>query len=193
VTDRLEKIEKTLEEHGSAILDLQESNRRLEGGQERQAVAIQELSNGFGQVLGELGKVGDEYRRGKKEILSTMQNLSDAVVRIDTNQSAFRREWSGVCDGKHKHIDYRLDMVESMNSGVVKKVEDMSDESKIYYIKNLEGQLGEKMKAEAQIKKDEAADKRFKRSDNMKLIGLIIGGLLTGTGGTIIIQWLLGG
>lgn len=192
MTDRLENIEARLEEHSAAIFGLQESTRRLEGGQERQAVAIQELSSGFGRVLRELGKVGEEYRIGKHELLATMHNLSDAVIKLDANQSAFRREQIGVCDNKHKHVEFRLNKVEAGNDEVVKEIVNMSETSKVQYIQNLEAKLIEYGKTEAQAQRERAADVRSEKAEKIRFVGILVGSLLTGGVGAILVRWLLG-
>jgi len=181
--EELSSIRGTLDGHGASIYELQEATRRLEGGQERQAVAIQELSSNFGQVIGELGKIGAEYRIGKKETLDAIKVLSNQVFKLDADT----KKWSGVCDEKHKLVDHRLDRAERANMKALSEVANMSEQSKIYYIQGLQEQLEDYKEKEAEEKKDE----RSERSDRIKVIIAVITALFTGTGGAILIQWLV--
>lgn len=181
--EELSSIRCTLNEHSGSIYELQEATRRLEGGQERQAVAIKELSTNFGQVIGELGKLGAEYRRGKEETLNAIQLVSDHLFKLD----AQGKEHKSVCEEKHKLVDHRLEKAEKSSIKALSEVADMSDQSKIYYIQNLQEQLEDYKKSEKEQKKD----KKDSIKERNKIIVATITALFTGTGGALLIQWIL--
>jgi hypothetical protein len=179
---RILNIEKKLQEHGRLISKLQESTQRLEEGQARQNEAMTELSINFGKVVRELGEVSKNFSDGKQEIMGVMKRIADNVNKLDGDLREFRATWKAVCDERHKHVDFRLAKAEGVGDQALREIDDMSEQSKITYIKDLQSKLDKEYK------------KNVRTSNHMwKFAIAIITGLLTGTGGTVILQWLLKG
>ena len=185
-------IEMTLNMHSQSILDLQDAATRLEGGHERQSQAIHELTLNFGNMLGEISKLGFEVRNGKNDLTKAISRLSDHVIKLDSGQKSFRNDWQSVCDERHKLVDFRLKGTEKRTQKALNEVDEMSENSKIQFIKDLQDKIHD---YEEQIKAEQAenrSDERIKKNAKLKIIGLLISGLLTGTGGAVLIQWILG-
>ena len=192
IDGRLSSLERKVAEHDGTIRGLRSSVHKLVECQEKQAVAVNELSVQFGQVARELSGLGSKVEDGKNEMISAMRNLSDHVGTLDVAHKSFRDEWKGVCEAKHDHVAYRLKRVESNNAQARREIDDMSENSKVQYIQDLQRQLELYEQRQTQETVQTREDKRAARGATYKLIGVIITSLLGGTGGTVLIQWLLG-
>lgn len=189
---RLAALERRVAEHDLAVRNLTVSVQNLSEGQERQSTAVNELSVQFGRIVRELSQLGRKVDDGKNELISAMRNLSDHVGTLDVAQKVFRDEWKNVCDAKHDHVSFRLKKVETSSAQTRQEIDDMSENSKVQYIQDLQKQLEAYEQRQTQEHLDVRADERAARVAKYKLVGVIVTSLLTGTGGAVLIQWLLG-
>lgn len=189
---RLSLLERKAIEHESAIAGLQISVHKLVEAQEKQAAAVNELSVQFGHVARELSGLSLKVEGGKDEMVCAMRNLSDHLGTLDVAQKSFRDEWKGICEAKHDHVSFRLKRVETNNAQALKEIDAMSENSKVQYIQDLQQQLEQYEQRQTQEKIELRADQRSVRIERFKLVGVVFTALLGGTGGTVLIQWLLG-
>jgi hypothetical protein len=191
--ERLERLERLVGQHDELLTHLRTSVARLADGQEKQAVAVNELSSQFGHVARELSVLTTQVDGGKGEMIAAMRHLSDHLGLLDASQKAFQGEWKGVCNARHEHVSYRLGRVEEHSADTSRELDDMSENSKVHYIQDLKAQLDQYEQRETQERQSQLFDERLKRSAKYKLAGAIITALLGGSGGAILFQWLLGG
>lgn len=175
---------------------LWEHDRQIAGlieGQKRQNEALEEMSGSIGDAVREMSESSRNFVDAKSEILSAMGTLSDRVQQVGSGFESFKSHWKGVCDEKHKLTDFRLSKVEGVGDKVLREIDDMSEQSKVHYIRELEQELAEYEKQQ-QSKENRIEKVKDQRSNQIwTLIIAIVTGLLGGTGGTVLLQWLLGG
>ena len=112
-----------------------------------------------GRMLGEIKQELNQQREGNGEIaemfgkiMAATTHTADQVVVFDTTlrthaQQVDRRltelkvDQDRICALKHGAIEQRLSDVETGKENILKKVEDMGENTKITYIRRLEGEL----------------------------------------------------
>jgi chromosome segregation ATPase len=199
---KVEEHDVTLNRHDVDIQKLRLTSQNLEKRQLELRESMGELSREFGGVVREVSELSRKLSDAKTELLQTMIKMTDKLSSLDQGFKSFKRSQGALCEERHKGIERRLLKAEDTDEKVREEMGSMSDTNQNAAIETLQRKIEELHRKEAESKRreEEAEARREQRKfelDNQKktqrfsLKVAIISSLLAGTGGTVLIQWLL--
>ena len=165
-----------LDQHGQA---LKEIKVEIQGVREELKNDIHEIRQGNGDVAEMFGQIMSATTHTANQVVALNSTLSSHTQQVDSRFTELRLEQDKMCALKHGAIEQRLGTVEQGRTEIARKIEDMSENSKVFYIRDLESKLKETRTSQMVLKSQKFEWNKFWVSAGIGIIMLLLGSAAT--------------
>lgn len=154
-----------LQEHGRRLTEIQGD--------------IHEMRRSNGDISEMFGKIMAASTHTADQVVELSTTLRTHTQQVDRRFTEAREEQGRVCALKHGPIEQRFINIESGREKIEKKVEDMGENTKITYIRDLEKQLTDSRERQTLTQTHKFEWKKLWFTAVVGLVMLVAGGLST--------------
>ncbi|MHC4617161.1 MAG: hypothetical protein ACYTEQ_05340 [Planctomycetota bacterium] len=122
------------------------------------------------------------------EVSQTKRDILLALKSLESNVQGYRLE----AREKQKHLEYRLSKAEGLGEKAHEALDQMSDQSKVQYIDELQAKIKDMRAKEQRTSEAHNQTKTERGKNRFALVLAIVSAFLAGVAGPLLVGWLSG-
>ncbi|MFA4971399.1 MAG: hypothetical protein WC683_02215 [bacterium] len=140
---------------------------------------LQGVRDSGGEITEMFGKIMAATTHAADGVIALNSTLTSHTQQVDRRFTEMKLDQDRVCSLKHGGIEQRLGAVEQGKTDITKKLEDMSENSKVFYIRDLESKLGAAHASQMVLKTQKFEWSKARFTAVVGLAMLIVGSVAT--------------